>query len=72
MTPGQAERAFNRFYRADKSRACAGGGGAGLGLAIADSLVRVHGGHVEVRTAPDQGATFRVLLPLNSGVRTEK
>ncbi|WP_326750948.1 hypothetical protein OH738_38105 [Streptomyces hirsutus] len=41
-------------------------------LAIVDSLVRAHGGRVEVRTAPDQGATFRVLLPLNSGVRTEK
>ncbi|MET8216832.1 ATP-binding protein [Streptomyces hirsutus] len=52
------------------SRARAGGGGAGL--AIVDSLVRAHGGRVEVRTAPDRGATFRVLLPLNSGVRTEK
>ncbi|MEU2978868.1 HAMP domain-containing sensor histidine kinase [Streptomyces hirsutus] len=72
MTSGQAERAFDRFYRADKARARAGGGGAGLGLAIVDSLVRAHGGRVEVRTAPDRGATFRVLLPLNSGVRTEK
>ncbi|MCP3769977.1 MULTISPECIES: sensor histidine kinase [unclassified Streptomyces] len=74
MTSGQAERAFDRFYRADKARARAraGGGGAGLGLAIVHSLVRTHGGHVEVRTAPDRGATFRVLLPLDPGVRTEK
>ncbi|MFF3930687.1 ATP-binding protein [Streptomyces hirsutus] len=43
-----------------------------MGLAIVDSLVRAHGGRVEVRTAPDRGATFRVPLPLNSGVRTEK
>ncbi|WP_079035038.1 ATP-binding protein [Streptomyces hirsutus] len=72
MTPDQAERVFDRFHRADTSRARAGGGGAGLGLAIVGSLVRAHGGRVEVRTAPDRGATFRVLLPLNSGVRTEK
>ncbi|MET8116350.1 sensor histidine kinase [Streptomyces prasinus] len=74
MTSGQAERAFDRFYRADKARARAraGGGGAGLGLAVVHSLVRTHGGHVEVRTAPDRGATFRVLLPSDPGVRTEK
>ncbi|WP_167738744.1 sensor histidine kinase, partial [Streptomyces prasinopilosus] len=72
MTSGQAERAFDRFYRADKARARAAGGGTGLGLAIVDSLVRTHGGHVEIRTAPGRGATFRVLLPLEPGVRTEK
>ncbi|MFF5092735.1 sensor histidine kinase [Streptomyces niveus] len=69
MTADQARRAFDRFYRADKARARArvvGGGGAGLGLAIADSLVRAHGGRVEIETAPDAGANFRVLLPLHS------
>ncbi|TDB88450.1 HAMP domain-containing histidine kinase [Actinomadura sp. KC216] len=67
MTREQAERAFDRFYRADEARARAGGGGgAGLGLAIVDSLVRAHGGHVEIRTAPGAGATFRVLLPLHA------
>ncbi|QKW32811.1 HAMP domain-containing histidine kinase [Actinomadura sp. NAK00032] len=64
MTPEQAERAFDRFYRADEARARATrGGGAGLGLAIVDSLVRAHGGHVEIETAPGAGTSFRVLLP---------
>ncbi|MFF3896215.1 ATP-binding protein [Streptomyces sp. NPDC001812] len=67
MARDQAERAFHRFYRADEARARAGAGGAGLGLAIVDSLVRAHGGHVEVRTAPGEGAVFHVLLPLDPG-----
>ncbi|HEY9327765.1 MAG TPA: HAMP domain-containing sensor histidine kinase [Streptomyces sp.] len=67
MTEDQAERAFDRFYRADKARARAqAGGGAGLGLAIVDSLVRAHGGRVEIHTGPGAGATFRILLPLYS------
>ncbi|MFG2020885.1 ATP-binding protein [Actinomadura geliboluensis] len=50
--------------RADEARARANrGGGAGRGLAIVDSPVRADGGHVEVRTTPDTGTTFRALLP---------
>ncbi|MFF6968936.1 HAMP domain-containing sensor histidine kinase [Streptomyces anthocyanicus] len=63
MTAEQAERAFSRFYRADRARARPGEGGAGLGLSIVDSLVRAHNGRVDLRTAPDAGATFRILLP---------
>ncbi|TXS49807.1 sensor histidine kinase [Streptomyces sp. or43] len=67
MTRDQAERAFDRFYRADRARARAqAGGGAGLGLAIVDSLVRAHGGRAEIHTRPGAGATFRILLPLHS------
>lgn len=66
MTADQAERAFDRFYRADKARARARpGGGAGLGLAIVDSLVRAHGGRVEIETALGEGANFRIVLPLH-------
>ncbi|MFF0223428.1 sensor histidine kinase [Streptomyces sp. NPDC004629] len=65
MTPDQAARAFDRFYRADNARGRTHGGGAGLGLAIVHSLVTAHHGHVEVRTAPGQGAAFRVLLPVH-------
>ncbi|MFJ8787911.1 ATP-binding protein [Streptomyces sp. NPDC102462] len=65
MTPDQAAHAFDRFYRADNARGRTHGGGAGLGLAIVHSLVTAHHGHVEVRTAPGQGATFRVLLPVH-------
>jgi two-component system OmpR family sensor kinase len=63
----QAERVFERFYRADKSRSRANGG-SGLGLSIVAALVHAHGGLVELETAPGRGATFRVLLRPGGGV----
>ena len=62
MTPEDAQRVFERFYRTDSSRARASGG-TGLGLSIVDSLVTAHGGRVTVTTAPGQGCCFRVSLP---------
>ncbi|MBM7279094.1 ATP-binding protein [Gordonia rubripertincta] len=63
MTRQDADRAFERFHRADTSRTRAEGGGSGLGLSIVDELVRAHGGTVSLTTAPGQGATFTVRLP---------
>ena len=63
MTPEQAHRVFERFYRADQARTRTNGG-SGLGLAIVSALVAAHGGVASVRTAPDRGATFRIALPL--------
>jgi len=62
MHPDDAQRVFERFYRADSSRTRTSGG-AGLGLSIVDSLVRAHGGRVTVATAPGQGCCFRVTIP---------
>ena len=63
MAPEQAQRVFERFYRADQARTRTAGGN-GLGLAIVRALVTAHGGTASVRTAPGQGATFRIALPL--------
>lgn len=59
------EKIFERFFRADSSRA-RDTGGSGLGLAIVASIVALHGGHVEVLDTSGGGATFRVVLPLAS------
>ena len=63
LAPEQAARVFERFYRADAARSRAQGG-SGLGLSIVAALVAAHGGHVDVETAPGEGARFRVRLPL--------
>jgi two-component system OmpR family sensor kinase len=64
MPAEQAQRVFERFYRADAARNRASGG-TGLGLAIVAGLVSAHHGTVSVRTAPGQGADFQVRLPLS-------
>ena len=65
--PGISEqdrsRVFERFFRADTSRARASGG-SGLGLSIVAALVKAHQGSVTVEETPGGGATFRVALPL--------
>jgi two-component system OmpR family sensor kinase len=63
LNPEQAERVFERFYRADAARGTSTGG-AGLGLAIVAALTAAHGGTATVHTAPGEGATFQVFLPL--------
>ncbi|WP_374728292.1 sensor histidine kinase [Catenuloplanes atrovinosus] len=65
IPPEHADRVFERLYRVESSRVrgVPGAGGSGLGLSIVAAIVQSHGGHVELSTAPGQGATFRVLLP---------
>lgn len=67
LTPEEAARVFERFYRADASRTRASGG-SGLGLSIVAALVAAHSGRVEVDATPGGGATFRVRLPLAPAV----
>ncbi|WP_166850600.1 HAMP domain-containing sensor histidine kinase [Isoptericola sp. BMS4] len=62
ITPEQAERVFERFYRADSSRNRSSGG-SGLGMAIVAAIVGAHTGHVSVRETPGGGLTVQVRLP---------
>jgi signal transduction histidine kinase len=58
--PGDVERAFQRFYRGDPSRA---GTGTGLGLAIVRELARAHGGDALAENVAPHGARLSVVLP---------
>lgn len=63
IPPQIREKIFQRFWRADTSRARETGG-SGLGLAIVASIVASHNGSVEVLDTPGGGSTFRVWFPL--------
>ena len=55
---------FDRFYRADKSRAKSDAPGYGLGLSIARQIITRHHGSVKVRSIPNEGTTFTVQIPI--------
>lgn len=61
----EQERIFQPFYRTAEARSLAEGG-TGLGLSIARSIALAHGGTIEVQSAPGQGSTFRVQIPIES------
>jgi two-component system OmpR family sensor kinase len=69
VPPQIRDKIFQRFWRADTSRARETGG-SGLGLAIVAAIVNAHQGAVDVVETPGGGATFRVWLPLVPSVVT--
>ncbi len=68
LKPGEERLVFNRFWRADPSRARQTGG-TGLGLSISVEDARLHGGWLEAWGAPGEGAQFRLTVPVRAGDR---
>jgi two-component system sensor histidine kinase ArlS len=62
IAPEAVPRIFDRFFRADDSRARKSGG-TGLGLSIAKWIVERHGGHVEVLSRQDIGTRISIVIP---------
>lgn len=69
LSAEDAENVFERFYRADKSRAREG---YGLGLAIAKSIVDAHHGRISALSGEGRGTTFTVELSLRAGIGSSR
>jgi PAS domain S-box-containing protein len=65
ISADDAERIFERFYRAKDPRV-AKITGTGLGLTLAREVVRMHGGDITVESQIDQGSTFTMTLPVKA------
>ncbi len=66
LAPGESALVFNRFWRADPSRARSSGG-TGLGLSISLEDTHLHGGWLQAWGRPGEGAQFRLTLPRRAG-----
>ena len=66
LRPGDAERVFDRFWRADPARARTTGG-TGLGLAISLEDAYLHGGSLRAWGLPGIGSRFLLVLPRTAG-----
>ena len=66
LTAEDQSRIFERFFRADPSRARASGEGSGLGLAIVDAVMKAHDGSVEVKSELGNGAIFILHFPIKA------
>jgi signal transduction histidine kinase len=67
--PGTTEKVFERFFRADPSRA---GSGSGLGLAIVRDMARAHGGEAWAENVAPHGARVSFLMPITPVIPAPK
>ena len=66
LRPGEEQKVFDRFWRADPARARTTGG-TGLGLAIALEDAQLHGGWLQAWGVPGKGSVFRLTIPRAAG-----
>ena len=70
IPPESVPLIFDRFYRADQSRARATGG-TGLGLSIAKWITERHGGHMSVLSREDLGTRISIAIPVSDQLPAE-
>lgn len=71
IRPEEQERIFQEFEQTEQTRA-RGYEGTGLGLALTRRLVQLHGGQIWVKSAPDQGTEFTIVMPVKGQTPEEE
>jgi len=61
----EQRRIFDRFYQSGNGNGV--GTGSGIGLTMVKEYVKMHGGKVTVKSAPDKGSSFKVRIPVRPG-----
>jgi two-component system phosphate regulon sensor histidine kinase PhoR len=65
MSPDQLSRVFDKFYRVDASNTAISG--LGLGMSIVKHIVDTHSGEISIDSAPGNGTSVKVRLPIKRG-----
>lgn len=60
MSEAEQHHVFDKFYQADTNHSAEGNG---LGLPLVKKIVEMHNGSISVKSAPNEGSTFTVILP---------
>ncbi len=69
MTQHDAERIFDKFYRADASNTAVSG--TGLGMSIVKNIIEAHGGRISVESAAGKGTRIWFTLPIEPSLESE-
>jgi signal transduction histidine kinase len=66
IAPADLPRVFDKFYSGRRRMDSGQQSGLGLGLTLARSIVRAHGGDIQVKSVVGEGSTFTVTLPIRT------
>jgi signal transduction histidine kinase/ligand-binding sensor domain-containing protein/DNA-binding response OmpR family regulator len=70
IPPDKHERIFERFFQNDLPQTMVNQG-SGIGLSITKEFVKIHGGRIELASAPGRGSCFSVFLPVKDVFKVE-
>lgn len=61
INPDDFDKIFQPFFRAENARPFSG---SGIGLSLAQKIIRLHNGRMEVSSEPNKGTEFRIIIPI--------
>jgi signal transduction histidine kinase len=68
IEPKDLSKIFERFYRCEH-QVVSETRGSGLGLTLVRHIVEAHGGTIGVKSVPDKGSVFTIILPISGPIK---